>query len=163
MLFAITDSPGATVAAGVITAAVAVLGVLATQFATWRREITARLYSRRRDALLDLQDAALVYRDRLREYGIERRQDPGRPDAALPGDVTRLMGATRGRFEVMRTRVDDAATVALGVQWHDEALAHFISAEDVPTRDEEKAWSALNDAVAVAMRSKAGAVRVRPL
>jgi len=150
----------ASLYAAVIAAAVAVVLAVAGQVETGRRDRIGRRYERRRDALLEVQDAALEVRRTLRDYGaalreaVERTQGP--LDLSAPRSDDREYSDARARLEVRTVRLDDdergrAVAEALR-EWSTTSQEHFLSSNEVPTATEQVAWRDFNEAVAVALR-----------
>jgi len=144
----------------VITAAVAVVLAVAGQVETARRDRLGRRYERRRDALLDVQDAALEVRRALREYGTALRAavegTHGPLDLSAPRADDRAYSDARARLEVRTVRLDDdprGRAVAEALRdWSTTSQEHFLSSTEVPTATEQSAWQDLNEAVAEALR-----------
>jgi len=148
---------GAAVLAAVITASAAVVGVVLAQLATAARERRHRSYAREREALLDVQDAALVVRSALRAAGTaleEAAQSAPRSThvvIAAPAEQEEAQAEAEGRLDVRLARVATAEVVEAVRSWQLSARYAFLGDEDVTTRDEQEAWSALNLAVATAL------------
>ncbi|MEJ5945553.1 hypothetical protein WDZ17_09645 [Pseudokineococcus basanitobsidens] len=151
----------------VITAAAAVVGVVVAQLATARRERHQRAYAREREALLDVQDAALVVRSALRATGgaIEAAALAATPSSHVvlrtPGDAEAVQAEADGRLDVRLARVATTDVVAAVRAWQRSARYAFLGDEDVTTRDEQQAWSAMNLAVARALDDRSPRERRR--
>jgi hypothetical protein len=148
-----------TVLTTVIAAATSLLVAVASQFLTWRRERTQRSYDRRRSALLDAQDAALVVRNRLGEYGEVSRIEPLTEPTITAADAQRRLDDALAALAVSLTRVDDEAVVGAALAWRDQAKFHSISGEDVTDTEEIAAWDAMNAAFGSALKSSTGVSR----
>lgn len=146
----------ATVLTAVIAAATALVVAIATQFLTWRRERTQRTYDRRRSALLDAQDAALVVHSRYGEFGDVTRTEPITRPRSASGQAQRQLSDALAELGVRLSRVDDRGVVAAVKRWSDQARYHAISAEEVSDDEESRAWDAMNDAFGSALQSATG-------
>ncbi len=145
----------------VITASAAVLGVVLAQLATAARERRHRAYARERQALLDVQDAALLVRSALRAAG-RALEEAARAAArsthvvvAAPAEQEEAQAEAEGRLDVRLARVATTEVVAAVRSWQLSARYAFLGDEDVTTRDEQAAWSALNRSVAAALDDRA--------
>jgi hypothetical protein len=147
-----------SVVAAVITAAVAVVVAVITQLETWRRDRAVRRYELQRGALMDVQDAALQLRGRLRDYGQELRQavdELPQGNIVAPTVQPRVNGAAadaEALLEVRLVRVDNPRVVESVASWRAAASEHFISQEDVTADEEKTAWSRLNAEVGSAFK-----------
>jgi len=147
--------PGTVVLAAVITASVAVLVAVVTQISTWQLEHRHRVYERRRSELLDVQDAALQVRGRLRDLGPTMRlaveptpetgeavvvvEDPHA--AAARSDAEALLEVRLARVEAERVRTAVR-------HWQQSARFSFLGGDDdVTGADEERAWALMNQVV----------------
>ena len=155
------DVSAAPVLGAVITASAAVLGVVLAQLATAARERRHRAYAREREALLDVQDAALVVRSALRAAGTaleEAARDATRSTHVVvvaPVEQEAAQAEAEGRLDVRLARVATPQVVEAVRAWQLGARYAFLGDEDVTTRDEQEAWSALNRAVATALDDRA--------
>lgn len=150
-------SSGGTDALGsaLIAAAVALLVALLTQFGLTVRDANSRRYERRRAALLDGQHAALLLRQRVREYGLASRAHPGQLVAALT-ESERHFDDARSALEVALSRVDDQRVVRAVLAWQAAAQVSFVSAQDLPASQEQDRWTAMNVAIGQALKSRSG-------
>ena len=149
--------------AAVVTAAVAVVVAVLTQLESWRRSRSDRAYERRRAALVDVQEAALVLRDTLREYGeVVVTSLLGAPGAAEPPGVVVSNLAPRsaldralGRLDVCGVRLEPrAGSQAVGTalaQWRLKADEHFLSPGDLTADAEQRSWTDLNLLIGTAL------------
>lgn len=150
------DGAGAVLGA-VITASAAVVAVVVAQLATASRERRQRAYAREREALLDVQDAALVVRSALRAAGtaIEEAARAATPSAHVvvvaPAEQEAAQSEAEGRLDVRLARVSTRQVVDAVRAWQLSARYAFLGDEEVTTRDEQDAWAALNLAVATAL------------
>ena len=151
------EDSAAGVLGAVITASAAVVGVVLAQLATAARERRHRAYAREREALLDVQDAALVVRSALRAAGTAleeaARSAPRSTHVviAAPAEQEEAQAEAEGRLDVRLARVATADVVEAVRSWQLSARYAFLGDEDVTARDEQVAWSALNRAVASAL------------
>lgn len=145
-----------TLLTAVVAAATAVVVALFTQFVTWRRERTERVYERRRAALLDAQDAALALELRLGEFSRAAERAPGRPPSAALREAEAAISDGLAMLEVRLARVEDASVVQAVTEWRQRASLHAISAEEVRAEVERALWTAMNDRFARALRSATG-------
>ncbi|WP_375487866.1 hypothetical protein [uncultured Jatrophihabitans sp.] len=128
-----------------------------------------RDYERRKEFLIDAQDAALDLRDALAEFGAALKSEV---DLAAPGDGTFTMSvptpvdtnvrAARGALDKALSRVDDAAVVAAAQTWRPKAEQSPIDDKDVEAADEQAAFDRLNELVAAALASRRGRLARRP-
>lgn len=145
-----------TLLTALIAAATALAVGLLTQLFTWRRERSDRAYERRRAALIDVQEAALVLRARFGESGdLARRVRAERRDGALAA-AQRGVDDALAAFVVRLTRVDDQEVLAAAREWRARATYHSISAEEVSVEEEAQAWERLNDRCGAALTSATG-------
>jgi hypothetical protein len=151
----------ATVLTAVIAAATAFVVGIATQVLIWRRERTQRAYDRRRSALLDAQDAALVLRSRYGEFGDVTRTEPITRPLSDSGQAERRLSDALAALGVRLSRVDDRAVVTAVERWSNRARYRAISAEEVSEVEESRAWDAMNEAFGSALTSATGVSRAR--
>jgi len=143
----------ASLQSALIAAAVSLVVAVAGWVVGARRDRADRDYQRRRQALLDLQDAALTLRQALRDYGELIRRYPGSRPVELSA-AERAFDHARGLLDVTRSRVADPEVQRLVRRWLDAAEVTSISAQDeVPLRAEEQAWRELNQAIGQALLS----------
>jgi hypothetical protein len=138
-----------------IAAVVALVVALFTHLSVIVRDGNARRYERRRAALLDAQDAALILRQRVHEYGSMSRENSGRPSPEL-SDAERNFDDARSALDVALSRVEDARVGALIKDWQVLAQIRFVSAQDVSVSQEQISWDRMNDAIGQALTSKTG-------
>lgn len=143
------------VASAAIAAVVSLVVAVFTQLNLTARDRLARQYERRRTALLDVQDAALAFRQRLHEYGDRLRANP-QPPAESVAKSERRFDDARGKLEVTLSRVDDSSVRRAVLQWREDAEVSFISAQDVPAAQELARWQAVNSLVGEVLQSRTG-------
>ncbi|MHA3700727.1 hypothetical protein ACXR2U_00965 [Jatrophihabitans sp. YIM 134969] len=139
----------------IIAGVVALLVAIGTQVELARRERRARVYERRRQALLDTQGAVVAMRGRLREYGLIARAGAGMPSPELD-EAQRRFDDARVLVTVTLTRVEDRRVIDATESWAVDAQQRFVSTQDVSPRDEDADWDALHEAFAAALRSATG-------
>ncbi|MEJ5913544.1 hypothetical protein [Pseudokineococcus sp. 1T1Z-3] len=141
----------------VVTAVAAMVGVVFAQLETARRERRQRAFAREREALLDVQDAALVVRTTLRATAdaIAAAARTATPSShvvvAVAPEQDAAQAEADGRLDVRLSRVAGDAVVRAVRAWQTKARYAFLGDEDVTARDEQDAWQAMNDAVARAL------------
>jgi len=145
----------AAVDSALIAAVVSLLVALISQFSTSVRDGNARRYERRRAALLDAQNAALVLRTRLREYGQLIRAHPGQLAAAF-GDAEQRFDDARSGLDVALSRVEDAQVRQALLDWRAAAQVSYVSVQDIPASTEQARWDAMNQAIGRALISRSG-------
>lgn len=138
-----------------IAAVVAFLVAMFTQLSVSLRDGRARRYERRRAALLDTQNAALVLRQRLRDYGFATRAHPGRAAPAVTAAEQQFDDA-RSALEVALSRVDDRRVNLAVLRWRADAQVSFVSVQDLSASAEQASWDAMNAAIGQALKSKSG-------
>ena len=146
--------------AAVLTAGVAVIVAVVGMLENARRDRVGRRYERRRDALLEVQDAALEVRRTLRGYGAALREavegTHGPLDLSAPRVDDRPYSDARAVLEVRTVRLDDdergRAVAAALQEWTTTSQEHFLSGTEVPTATEQSAWQDVNEAVSRALR-----------
>lgn len=149
----------AQITAAVITASVAATFVVIGQFLILWRERSGRHNNRQRQALVEVQDAALKLRGRLRDYGraLEDNVRPQQPQLTfapnVPSEVESSRDDADGLLDVCLTRVESAAVRQAVEDWREAAMSRFISPEDVPAAQEAQAWRHLNDRLGRALRN----------
>ncbi len=143
--------------AAVVTASVAVLVAVLSQVSTWTLEHHHRVYERRRSALLDVQDAALQVRGRLRDLGpavlvaVERTEPAQQVEVDEDVRVSTARSDAEALLEMRLARVE-STTVREAVRgWQRAARFSFLGGDDVTTADEEAAWASMNTTVADAL------------
>lgn len=152
----LAQSTGSTaIDSALIAAVVSLLVALLGQFSTTVRDSNARRYERRRAALLDTQNAALVLRTRLREYGQLIREHPGQAAAAF-GDAEQRFDDARSGLDVALSRVEDALVRQTVLDWQAAAQVSYVSVQDIPASIEQARWTAMNQAVGRALISRSG-------
>lgn len=145
-----------TLLTALIAAATALVVAVLTQVFTWRREQANRTYERRRSALLDAQDAALILRNRFGEFGDLTRRNLGlRPGPEISAARRRVDDALAG-LAVRLARVDDRSVVEATEQWQHLATYHSISSEEVNDEEETSAWTVMNARYGAALKSATG-------
>ncbi len=148
----------AQVAAAAITASVAAVFVVIGQFLVLWRERHGRRSNRRRQSLVEVQDAALQLRGRLRDYGraLEENVRPQQPQSIfapnVPAEVESRRDDADGLLDVCLTRVESATVRQAVDEWREAAMSRFISPEDVPAAQEAQAWRQMNDQLGRALR-----------
>ncbi|HEY7007521.1 MAG TPA: hypothetical protein VH395_01195 [Jatrophihabitantaceae bacterium] len=144
-------SASETLWSGLIAAATALIVFVLTEFAVSRRERGSRVYNRRRQALLQVQDAALELRNGLAEYGPLARHATGAvPDAEM-SDAQRGVDHAFALLDVALTRIEDEAVRGAVLAWRDRARFHYVSAEEVTTAEELELWQTMNAMIGVAL------------
>ena len=134
-----------------IAAAVSVLVAVFTQLSLRRRDRQEHRYQRRRQALLDVQDAALALRRALADFGALARAAPGVRSGELL-EAEREFDNALGTLEVLVSRLESPTVIELVTAWRLAAQVSFISVHDVVSRpDEQRAWTELNDSIAAAL------------
>jgi hypothetical protein len=134
-----------------IAAGTAVIAVVLTEFAVSRRERGSRAYNRRRQGLLQVQDAALTLRNELAEYGPLARHATGAvPDAEM-SDAQRGVDHAFALVDVTLTRIEDEAVRRAVLAWRDRARFHYVSAEEVTTAEELDLWQTMNAVIGDAL------------
>jgi hypothetical protein len=146
------------VVAAVLTASVAVLAAVLSQVSTWTLEHHHRVYERRRSALLDVQDAALQVRGRLRDLGPAVRVAVERTEPAQQVEVDEDVRVSTARsdaealLEVRLARVESGTVRDAVRSWQRAARFSFLGGDDdVTTADEELAWASMNATVGDAL------------
>jgi len=145
------------VVAAVITASVAVVVAVLSQLSTWTLEHHHRMYERRRAALLDVQDAALQVRGRLRDLGpavllaVERAEPAQQVEVDEDARVSAARSDAEALLEVRLARLESAEVREDVRAWQRAARFSFLGGDDVTTADEEAAWAAMNASVAEAL------------
>lgn len=153
---ALAQSTGSTaINSALIAAVVSLLVALIGQLATSVRDSNNRRYERRRAALLDAQNAALVLRTRLREYGQLIREHPGQAAAAF-GDAEQRFDDARSGLDVALSRVEDAEVRSALVAWQAAAQVSYVSVQDIPASTEQARWETMNSAIGRALISRSG-------
>jgi hypothetical protein len=146
------------VVAAVITASVAVIAAILSQVSTWTLEHHHRVYERRRSALLDVQDAALQVRGRLRDLGpavlgaVERTEPAQQVEVHEDVRVSTARSDAEALLEVRLARVESGAVRDAVRAWQRAARFSFLGGDDdVTTADEEAAWASMNATVGDAL------------
>jgi hypothetical protein len=134
-----------------IAAATAVIVFVLTEIAVSRRERGSRAYNRRRQALIQLQDAALALRNELAEFGPLARQATGAAPGAEMSGAQRRAGDAFALVDVTLTRIDDDAVRRAVLAWRDRARFHYVSAEEVTTAEELELWQTMNATIGAAL------------
>jgi hypothetical protein len=156
-------STGSTLETAVIAAATSIVVAVGTQLVTWRREHTRwlrerelRSDERRVTALEAAQDAAAALRGRFSEFGEAVRSAAVTEVSARLHETQRALREALDTFELRCTRVDDADVLRAAWTWRDQARYHSISAEEVSTAEELRAWTTLNEAFGTALSAANG-------
>ncbi len=140
-----------------------------------RRTVQAgvdRRYERRREFLVEAQDAMLGLREALATYGValhEQLSGETEPPQsgmlvtgpatgssfvlAVPAAVSLQVNAARGRLAVARSRLEDDAVDAALQQWEELAQASLIDPHDTQTAAEESAFDEVNQLIHTALQS----------
>ncbi len=146
------------VVAAVVTASVAVLVAVLSQVSTWTLEHHHRVYERRRSALLDVQDAALQVRGRLRDLGPAVLVAVERTEPALQVEVDEDIRVSAARsdaealLEVRLARVESTTVREAVRAWQRAARFSFLGGDDADTpADAEAAWASMNATVGDAL------------
>ena len=155
MLIVAQSGGSEAIDSALIAAVVALLVALFTHLSVIARDSNARRYERRRAALLNAQDAALVLRQRVHEYGSVNREHAGQPSPEL-SDAERNFDDARSALDVALSRVEDARVSGLIRNWQSVAQIRFVSAQDVSASQEQGSWDDMNDAIGQALTSKTG-------
>lgn len=153
----------APVVAAVITSSVALFVAVAGGVRNDLRAATDRRYERRRAFLVDAQDAALLLRDALREYGTalqqQSRTDDGPPGSftmSVPPTLGSVTAAAQGRLAVATSRLEDRAVAATLSAWESVARVSLIDPLDEEASAEDHAFEAVNDVIGAALNSTRG-------
>ncbi|MGL5856896.1 MAG: hypothetical protein ACRC35_00540 [Angustibacter sp.] len=153
----VTVELGPEVAAAIITAAVAVTGVILGQVLIWWRESRIRSSERYRRTLMDVQDAALHLRGRLRDYGRALEDDVHASEPqitfapSVPPTVESAKDDADSLLDVCLTRVRSDQVREAVVGWREAAMSRFISPDEVSAADEADAWHRMNGALGQAL------------
>jgi ribosomal protein L12E/L44/L45/RPP1/RPP2 len=143
-----------------------------------RRTVQAgadRRYERRREFLVDAQDAMLGLREALATYGVALHEqlndaaDPTPPGMlitgpsasssfvlAVPAAVNLQVDAARARLAVARSRLEDDAVSEALQRWAELAQASMIDPHDTQTAAEEAAFEEVNGLIHAALQSSTG-------
>lgn len=154
--------------AAVITAAMALIVALVTQYMTSRRERELRTWSWQREALLDAQDAALALRGRLTGYGAALAEARMRLMTTTPVVATDVrlevdrdadtdVADAQALLEVRVARIADPILREDLARWRTVATEALVAtAEDTPRSMETEHWRVLNVAIGVALQGPSG-------
>jgi hypothetical protein len=145
------------VVASLISSSVAVLVAVGSAIRSDLQRASDRRYERRRMFLIDAQEAALAFRNGLREYGEVLKRTLSEPSAHLGAEAQRrAVAVAGGRLEIAGSRIDDATVVSALAEWEQLARETLLGVSLGNTPSEEEAFSQLNRLVGAALRSARG-------
>ncbi len=155
----------APVVASIITASAALVVAVGSGIRAEYSAALERRYERRRNFLMEAQDAALDLRNALRNYGTEldrQASEGSEEDGSFALRVTDWVddqvARARGRLEVAESRVDDRAVRAALGQWADLARRSLIGQEE-DAAAEQQAFDEVNRLTGAALRTTRGTIR----
>ena len=147
------------VVAAIISSSVAVLVAVGSAVRADLQRATDRRYERRRAFLVDAQDAALALRDALLEFGAAARTGTS-TDALAEARPRDADGERTARDRRLARRGRARWPQALAA-WRVLASTALVDPLESSQADEERAFTDLNRAVGVALRSTRGTVAAR--
>ncbi|MGI8880605.1 MAG: hypothetical protein ACR2KJ_08885 [Jatrophihabitans sp.] len=168
-----SQAPDAAVAAAVISSSAALLVAIVSGAIALLRAGFQRRYQRRYQALVDAQDAMVMVRTALREYGQAAAQaaqsDPVGPGARgpqrsfawrVPGDRDEAQFAARTQLEARLVRVERVVADSVG-DWYSVAQEALLAPGELMAGDEDAAFHDTNQLIGAAIRSRNGLVPSR--
>lgn len=160
----------APVVAAMITSSVALFVAVVGGIRNDVRAASDRRYERRRAFLVDAQDAALILRDALRDYGTALQAQSrtatgtgGSFTMSVPGELNSATAAAQGRLAVAMSRLEDPTVAAALSSWRTLARVSLIDPLDEEASAEQGAFDAANEAIGAALNSTRGMLGRRRL